>query len=88
MSSLSRRVPALETARVDLIYRREAERVAAESGRPVATILAELRATAAEIIARFGPRPDMRAVAEWAAREHGLDPEKIYADMMALKEKR
>ena len=88
MSGLSRRVAALEATRVDLLYRHEAERLAQQYGGSVATHLEELRAMAAAIVARYGPRPDMREVAQWAAEQRGLDPEEVYATMLALKEQR
>ena len=88
MGSLSRRVAALETARVDRLYQQEAERLAELYGGSVAARLEELRATAAEMAARFGPCPDWREVARWAAAEHGVDPDAVYREMMALKEKR
>ena len=88
MSGLSRRVAVLEASRADLVYRREAERLAQQYGGSAATHLEELRALAAAIVARYGPRPDMREVAHWMAQERGLDPNAIYAEMMALKEGR
>ena len=88
MGALSRRVTTLEAAAVDLVYRREAERLAKQYGGSAATRFEELRATAAVIIARFGPHPDMREVARWEAAERGLDPDEVEAQMMALKEKR
>ena len=88
MSGLGRRIAALEAAHVDAVYRREAERLAQQYGGSVTTHLEELRALAAEIVRRFGPRPDMRAVAHWAAAERGLDPDEVYARMMDLKGQR
>ena len=88
MSGLRRRVAALEATRVGTLYRREAERLAQQYGGTVATHLEQLRATAAEMAARFGSCPDWREVARWAAREHGVDPEVVYREMMALKETR
>ena len=88
MSGLSRRVAALEATHVDAVYRREAERLAQQYGGSAATHLEELRATAAELAARFGPRPDWREVARWAAAQRGLDPDVVYREMMALKEAR
>ena len=88
MSGLSRRVTALEATHVDALYRREAERLAQERGGSVASHLERLRALAAEMVRRFGPHPDMRAVACWAAAKRGLDPDEVYRQMMALKEKR
>ena len=88
MSGLSRRVAALEATHVDLLYRREAERLAHQYGGSVATHLEELRTLAAEIVRRFGPHPNMREVARWEAAEHGLDPDEVYRQMMALKEQR
>ena len=49
MGSLSRRVAALEAARVDRLYQQEAERLAELYGGSVATHLEHLRATAAEL---------------------------------------
>ena len=88
MSGLGRRIAALEAAHVDAVYRREAERLAQQYGGSAATHLEELRALAAEIVRRFGPHPDMREVARWAAQERGLDPDEVEARMMALKEER
>ena len=88
MSGLSRRVAALEATRIDALYRREAERLAQERGGSVASHLERLRALAAQMARRFGPRPDMRAVAHWAAAERGLDPDEVYARMMDLKGQR
>ncbi len=88
MSGLHRRVAALESARVDRLYQQEAERLAQQYGGSVATHLEQLRATAAELAAHFGPHPDWHEVARWAAAEHGLDPEVVYREMMALKEDR
>ena len=88
MSGLSRRVAALEVAHVDALYRREAEHLAQERGGSVTTHLEKLRATAAEMARRFGPRPDWREVARWAAAEHGLNPDVVYREMMALREDR
>ena len=88
MSGLSRRVSALEATRVDLLYRQEAERLAQEHGGSVAGRLEELRAMAADMGRRFGPQPDMREVARWAAEQRGLDPDEVYAKLLALKEQR
>ena len=88
MSGLGRRIATLEVAHVDAVYRREAERLAQQYGGSAATRLEELRALAVEIVRRFGPHPNMREVARWAAAEHGLDPDEVEAQMMALKEQR
>ena len=88
MSGLSRRVAALEAARVDRLYRREAERLAQQYGGTVATHLEELRATASTIVARFGPHPDMRQAVRWAAEARGLDPDEVERQYLALKAER
>ena len=88
MSGLNQRVAALEASRADLVYRREAERLAQQYGGSAATHLEKLRALAAEIVRRFGPHPNMREVARWEAAEHGLDPDEVEAQLMALKEQR
>ena len=88
MSGLSRRVAALEASIVDAVYRREAERLAEQYGGSVATHLEELRATASTIVARFGPRPDMRLAVRWAAEARGLDPDEVERRYLALKEER
>lgn len=88
MSGLGRRIAALEAAHVDAVYRREAERLAQQYGGSAVTHLEELRTLGTEIARRFGPRPDWREVARWAAAEHGLDPDVVYREMMDLKEER
>ena len=88
MGSLSRRVAALETARVDRLYQQEAERLAQQYGGSVVSHLEDLRATASTIVARFGPRPDMRQAVRWAARERGIDPDAAERRYLALKEER
>jgi hypothetical protein len=88
MGTLSRRLDALEARSVDLLYRREAERLAAEYGGSAADHLTELRTLAAEVVRRFGPRPDIWEVARWEARERGLDPDEVCAHLMARKGQR
>ena len=82
MSGLSRRVAVLETTRVDALYQREAERLAEQYGGSVTDYLDELHGIAAEITARFGPRPDLRAVANWLAHKHRLDGDELYTQVM------
>ena len=88
MGSLSRRVAALETARVDRLYQQEAERLAELYGGTAATHLEELRATAAAIVSRFGPRPDMRQAVRWVAEARGIDPDAAERQYLVLKEQR
>ena len=88
MSGLRRRVAALEVTRVGTLYRREAERLAQQYGGTAATHLEERRATAAAVVSRFGPRPDMRQAVRWAAEARGLDPDEVERQYLALKEAR
>jgi len=88
VSSLSRRVEALEAAAVRRVYWSEAERLAHQYGGSAAAHFEELWRWGVEVARRFGPRPDWYEVARWLAQERGVDPDAVYANMMELKAKR